>query len=385
MCRIDAEEYDQMPYTYERLVSLVEGFKLPNSEKVKLLKGFLKSSRRILCVGVGRSGENAEVFSRFLRNLGFEQVYGPEEIPYVIRESDVLVAFSGSGVTTYTLETAKIAHEANAKVVALTSDPESPLAKISNLVIEIPGKKTLDYHAEDYYARQIEGVVYAPLTPMGTLYELRTLLFSLSFIGSFLGGSVEGWFQKILAGLKGYKPSQGDFQTLYQALPRPRSRLNPWTGKTVVVGEGFSGIVGSFFVTRLRHCCKPGEDRECYFWKDKGSVAVGSRDTVLIISGSGGHLPALMAEKAKAKGARVVAITSYVDSPLAENSDSIIIIPGRVIYKLKGLRSSYLPRNPLESLFELRTLFFLEGSIYLLAKREGITEVDMMTKHSDFT
>jgi len=374
-----------MPYTYERLVSLVEEFKLPSSEKVELLKGFLESSRRILCVGVGRSGENAEVFSRFLRNLGFEQVYGPEETPYVIRESDVLVAFSGSGVTTYTLETAKIAHEANAKVVALTSDPESPLARISDLVIEIPGKKRLDYHAEDYYARQLAGIVYAPLTPMGTLYELRTLLFSLSFIGSFLGGSVEGWFQKILAGLKDYKPSQRDFQTLYHALPKPRSRLNPWTGKTVVVGEGFSGVVGSFFVTRLRHCCKPGEDRECYFWRDKGSVAVGYKDMVLIISGSGKYMPALMARKAKAKGSRVVAITSYPDSPLAESSDAVIVVPGRVIYKLKGLRSSYLPKNPIESIFELRTLFFLESFIYLLARKEGITEYDMVTKHSDFT
>ncbi len=363
---------------------LVENFKFPSESKLEDFKEALKSSRRVICVGVGRSGGNAEVFTRFLRNLGFEQVYGPDDIPYILKSEDTLVAFSGSGVTTYTLETARIAREANARIVSLTSNVKSPLAELSDLVIEIPGKEVLSYHAEDYYIRQLIGVQYAPLTPIGTLYELRTMLFSLSFAGSFIEGNAYGWFRRLTEGLRSYTPSQRDFQFLYHSLPKPRSPLNPLTGKTVVVGEGFSGIVGSFFVTRLRHCCKLDEDRECYFWKDKGSVSVGPRDMVLIISGSGSHIPSLMAEKAKAKGARVVSITSYGESPLAENSNSVIIIPGRVMYKIKGLRSSYLPKNPLESIFELRTLFFLESSIYLIAIEENITEVDMLRKHSDF-
>jgi 6-phospho-3-hexuloisomerase len=366
-------------------VRLVENFKFPSGSKLEDFKEALKSSRRVICVGVGRSGGNAEVFTRFLRNLGFEQVYGPDDIPYILKSDDILVAFSGSGVTTYTLETARIAREVNARTISLTSNVKSPLAELSDLVIEIPGKEVLSYHAEDYYIRQLIGVQYAPLTPIGTLYELRTMLFSLSFAGSFIEGDAYGWFKRLIEGLRSYTPSQKDFQSIYYSLPKPRSHLNPLTGKTVVVGEGFSGIVGSFFVTRLRHCCKPDEDRECYFWKDKGSVSVGSRDTVLIISGSGSHIPSLMAEKAKAKGARVVSITSYGESPLAENSNSVIIIPGRVIYKIKGLRSSYLPKNPLESIFELRTLFFLESSIYLIAIKENITEIDMLRKHSDFT
>lgn len=345
----------------------------------------MKSSGRIICVGVGRSGGNAEVFTKFLRNLGFEQVYGPDDIPYVLKSGDVLVAFSGSGVTTYTLETAKIAHDANARIVAITSNVKSPLAELSDLVIEIPGKEILSYHLEDYYVRQLIGVHYAPLTPIGTLYELRAMLFSLSFAGSLIESNAYRWFKKLVEGLRGYTPPQRDFQSLYYSLPKPRSSLNPLTGKTVVVGEGFSGIVGSFFVTRLRHCCKPDEDRECYFWKDKGSISVGSRDTVVIISGSGSHIPSLMAEKAKSRGSRVISITSYVESQLALNSSSMIVIPGRVIYKIKGLRSSYLPKNPLESIFELRALFFLESFIYLLAVEENITEMGMLRRHSEFT
>ncbi|MBS7610695.1 SIS domain-containing protein [Candidatus Bathyarchaeota archaeon] len=382
---ITTESNGEAPHIYNRLVKLVENFKFPDEGKLEAFKEILKASHRIICVGVGRSGGNAEVFTRFIRNLGFEQVYGPDDIPYVLKSEDVLIAFSGSGVTTYTLETARIAHDANAKIVSLTSNVKSPLAELSDLVIEIPGKEILSYHLEDYYARQLLGVQYAPLTPIGTLYELRAMLFSLSFAGSLIENNAYRWFKKLVEGLKGYIPSQRDFQSLYYSLPKPRSPLNPLTGKTVVVGEGFSGIVGSFFVTRLRHCCKPDEDRECYFWKDKGSISIGSRDMVLIISGSGSHIPSLMAEKAKSKGARVVSITSYVESPLALNSNSVIVIPGRIIYKIKGLRSSYLPKNPLESIFELRTLFFLESFIYLLAVKENVTEADMLRRHSEFT
>lgn len=385
MDRISTESTEDLPQIYSKLVKLVENFSFPNEDRLKTFKKILESASRIICVGVGRSGGNAEVFTRFLRNLGFEHVYGPDDVPYLLRDKDVIVAFSGSGVTTYTLETAKIARDANAKIVSITSNIKSPLAELSDLVIEIPGKEILSYHLEDYYVRQLTGVQYAPLTPIGTLYELRTMLFSLSFAGSFIKDDAYTWFKRLIEGLKGYTPSQADFQSLYYSLPKPRSILNPLTGKTVVVGEGFSGIVGSFFVTRLRHCCKPNEDRECYFWKDKGSVSVGSRDTVLIISGSGSYIPSLMAEKARVKGAKVTSITSYAESPLALNSNSVIIIPGRIIYRIKGLRSSYLPKNPIESIFELRTLFFLESSIYLLAVKENVTEMDMLRRHSDFT
>lgn len=39
----------------------------------------IESSGRIICVGVGRSGDNADTLARFLRTLGYEKV--PVYIP----------------------------------------------------------------------------------------------------------------------------------------------------------------------------------------------------------------------------------------------------------------------------------------------------------------
>ena len=121
------------------------------------------------------------------------------------------------------------------------------------------------------------------------------------------------------------------------------------------------------------------------FWLDKGTVAVKKNDLVLIISGSASEFFAGLAEKVKAKGAKIVTITSFSDSKLAKLSDLTIAIPGREILKLRGLRSSYFPQDPKYSAFELRALFFLESFVHYVAEREKISEKDIKMMHSDFT
>jgi len=381
---MNSNPFEAIPEDYRKLCDLIGGFRLPKEKDINELVNLIESSDRIICVGVGRSGDNADTLARFLRNLGFEKMYGPEEIPYVFKSSDFVLAFSGSGTTTYTLQTAKTAKEAGARVLSLTSNVNSPLTEISDHVLYMPGKTKVG-HEEDYFGRQIIGVVHAPLTPLGTLYELRTLFFELSLVTTLAEKKdIQKCFEELLSLCKDFTPSSTEFQQLYDLLPKPRSLRNPLTGKNVVIGEGLSGMVGRFFVTRLRHCAKEDEERECYFWKDRGSISIKDGDLTLVISGSGENIPAQLAEKAKGKGAKVTAITSYPSSTLASIADARLIIPGRTIQKMRGLRSSYLPTNPKESIFELRTLLSLECFIYALAQREGVTEREMWEKHSDF-
>lgn len=370
--------------TYSRLIDIVDNFDLLRPEEVEEFHSIIKQANRIVTVGVGRSGDNAEILAKFLRNLGYREVYGPDDIPFMFERGDAVVAISGSGTTAYTLETARVAHEAGSYVVAMTSNPDAPLANYAKKIILIPGKTKVG-HNEHYYAKQLIGHPHAPLTPLGTLFELRTLLVVLSLIGYEIGKEFHATYRELVGGLRAYKPEDDIFEQFYHMLPRPRSHQNPFTGKTVAVGEGMSGIVAKFFITRLRHCAKRGEDRECYYWKDRGSVSVRRGDLVLVVSGSGEHIPALLAKRAKEKGANVVGITSYRDSSLASVSDLTIMVPGRIKIALKGLRSSYFPRDPIMSIFELRALFLLESIIHLIAEREGITEEEMRDLHSDFT
>lgn len=375
---------DSLSSTYSKLIDIVDDFELPPLKNVEEFHSVLRQAKRIVTVGVGRSGDNAEILAKFLRNLGYREVYGPDDIPFMLEKDDVVVAISGSGTTAYTLETAKVAHEAGSELIAITSNPNGPLLKYAKKVMLIPGKTKIG-HDEDYYGKQLVGYKHAPLTPLGTLFELRTFLVVLSLVGYEIGKGFHTTYQELIGGLRAYRPEKDIFERFYSLLPRPRSPRNPFTGKTVAVGEGMSGIVAKFFITRLRHCAKKGEDRECYYWKDRGSVSVRKDDLVLVISGSGEYIPAVLARRAKEKGARVVGITSYQDSILASVSDLTIIVPGRIKTVIKGLRSSYFPRDPIMSIFELRTLFLLESIIHLIAEREGITEEDMKGLHSDFT
>jgi len=371
--------------SYAGLCSLLSSAQLPDADTISRLRELVEGAGRIITVGAGRSGEVADVFMRFLRNLGYERSYGPDDVPYILKYSDLVIGFTGSGTTTYTLQTLQVARDAGAKTAVFTATPSGPAASLADLVVLVPGKAKFD-RSEDYYERLLSKEAYAPLTPLGTLFELRSLFLSLAFIRELaVGGDLASNYASLVGVAGEYTPSGDEFDRLYSLLPRPRSGGNPWPGKLVVIGEGFSGSVAKFFVTRFRHVAKTDEVREVYYWLDRGSVAVVPSDLVLIISGSGEQLPAALAAKAKSKGVRVAALTSFPTSTLGLNSDIVVQIPGRTIQRIRGLRSSYLPRDPIDSAFELRALLSLEALVHEIARLEGVTEADMRMLHSDFT
>ena len=374
--------FNQIPEDYRELCRLLSQLRIPAEDVFKRFKESVDLSARRICIGVGRSGDIADVFAKFLRNLGYTEVHGPEDVPYIFDSKDLVIAFSGSGTSTFTVETAKVAKEANAKLVSLTSNLSSPLERLSDYVIYIPGKTKTE---GDYYVRQLLGAPYASLTPLGTSYELRALFIALSFIGSIVRGTdVGSCYEELRRSCEEYTPSTSELLRLYELMPKPKSPMNPMAGKTVVIGEGLSGMVGKFFVTRLRHCARQNEERECYFFKDKGSIRVKENDLAIVISGSGTGVPFQLGERAKKNNVRLAAVTSYIDSDLGKIADVSIIVPGRAVERVKGLRGSYFPKDPKKSVFELRTILTLETFIYAVAQTEGVKEVDMKAKHSEF-
>jgi len=363
---------------YHMLIDTVANYSLPDD--TEWLVERIRNSKRVITIGTGRSGDVAEVLMRFLRNLGIDYSYGPNDLPYVLGPCDLAIAFSGSGSTYYTTEVARAVKQGGGFLTAITSNPSSTLSALSDRTVLIPGASRKE---SDYFTNQITGASNVPLTPLGTLFELRSLLFSLSLVSQLRGFNFNATHKSLIDAIANFNPKTEYYTDLYELIPK--TNKNCEYKKTVIIGEGLSGIVGKFFATRLRHCSRPGEERYVSFWLDKGSVSVGKNDLVFIISGSGGGVSPNLAKKGKEKGAKVVALTSFVDSELSANSDYIIEIPGRIKMKLKGLRSSYYPQDPMYSIFELRSLFFLETLIYYIASKDGITESDMKQMHSDFT
>jgi len=142
---------------------------------LKILTSALANKRKILVVGAGRSGLVGKAFAMRLMHLGFNVYVVGETITPSISEGDVLVAVSGSGSTQIVLSVASAAKRAKAQVVAVTSFAESPLGKMSDHVVVIPGRTKVAAET-DYFARQVLGM-YEPLAPLGTLFEDSVMIF----------------------------------------------------------------------------------------------------------------------------------------------------------------------------------------------------------------
>lgn len=145
------------------------------SRFLKILTAALANKRKIMVVGAGRSGLVAKSFAMRLMHLGFNVYVVGETITPSISKGDVLVAVSGSGSTQIVLSVASAAKRAGAVVVAITSYRDSPLGKMSDYIVWVPGRTKIAKES-DYFARQVLGI-YEPLAPLGTLFEVTTMVF----------------------------------------------------------------------------------------------------------------------------------------------------------------------------------------------------------------
>ncbi|RLG46523.1 MAG: hypothetical protein DRN92_05115 [Thermoproteota archaeon] len=87
---------------------------------------------------------------------------------------------------------AKQAKELGGILAVITSYPDSTLGKMADVTVVIKGRVLPSTHM-DYESRQIMGI-HEPLTPLGTLFEISTLVFCdalISELASRLGKTEE--------------------------------------------------------------------------------------------------------------------------------------------------------------------------------------------------
>lgn len=151
---------------------------ISDTEKNAMIEALIaarKEGRRVFVVGAGRSGLVAKAFAMRLMHMGFDVYVVGETIMPPIRKGDLLLAVSGSGRTKTVVAVAEAAKSVGARVIALTTYPDSPLGKVADIVVRIPGRTKLAIE-EDYLIRQIRGY-HEPLAPLGTLFEVTTMIF----------------------------------------------------------------------------------------------------------------------------------------------------------------------------------------------------------------
>lgn len=169
--------YKAMYVIADFIINAIKELKKEQVERMinKLVEAYERRDHKILVMGAGRSGLVGRAFAMRLLHLGYNvYVLGDTIVPR-IGKGDIVIAISGSGRTKLIVTAAEAAKHVGATVIAVTSYPDSPLAEIADIVVEVPGRTKIA-REEDYFARQILGI-HEPLAPLGTLFEDTAMVF----------------------------------------------------------------------------------------------------------------------------------------------------------------------------------------------------------------
>ncbi len=392
--------FEKIPEVYKKSVERISSYpsKEEEDEYVENARKFidlLRKCDKVIWVGTGRQEEMANFATRLVKANDKETFCSSDSsIPYEYGSNDMVVALSSSGETERTIHYAESAYEPIAQstpVVSITNNPNSTLGKIAKktngFTVKIPGKSKND--KIEYQERQFSGS-HEPLTLGGTLGELYSLEFILDAIGSAVTAKpVMEFHNEFWSQVKNYKPDPKQFKKLYEMFPEPidyskKKRDGVFPNKTIIGGLELSGVIARALSIRLSHCAGENEERLVNYYKDAGNVAAREGDLTMVFSGSGQEFWKKTLEPIKEIGGKVFAVTSFTDSPLGEIADGILEIPGRKRSRDRS-KLENPPKNPEQSLFEIRAFIAMEAFIHALVEKEKISLRAVENKHSQLT
>ncbi len=153
------------------IIDAVEDLK---DDKIKEVIDQILSARKIFLLGVGRSGLVGKAFAMRLMHLGIRVFVVGETITPSVEKGDLLVVISGSGETQSVVDLVQIGKHLGAKIISVTSNPNSTAARYADVLIVLGEKVKTDYM--DYLERQVRGT-HRSLAPLGTLFEITSMVF----------------------------------------------------------------------------------------------------------------------------------------------------------------------------------------------------------------
>lgn len=133
------------------------------------LEDFIKvieESRCIFVMGAGRSGYIAKAFAMRLMHLGYDVYVVGETVTPRIASDEVLISISGSGETTSVVNISRKAKDLGCKLISITCNSTSTLAKLSDVVV-IRDAKNKGESGNGEISR---------IAPLGTLFEITSYI-----------------------------------------------------------------------------------------------------------------------------------------------------------------------------------------------------------------
>jgi 6-phospho 3-hexuloisomerase len=126
------------------------------------LTAMLDKASRIFVSGAGRSGLIGRFFAMRLMHSGYDVSVVGEIVTPSIKKGDLLIIISGSGETEQLVAFTKRAKDIGAEIVLISAKSDSTIGDLADAVFQIG-------NPEQY--GKVVGM------PMGTVFELSTLLF----------------------------------------------------------------------------------------------------------------------------------------------------------------------------------------------------------------
>ncbi|TDN40327.1 6-phospho-3-hexuloisomerase [Hymenobacter sp. UV11] len=116
-----------------------------NFEQLAAVVPLLQQAERVFVAGAGRTGLALKAAAMRLMHLGLTVFVMGETTTPAIRKGDLLLVGSGSGTTSTIVKAAEKAQAAGAKVVAISTTTDSPLAALATLVVVVPAAQKQDH------------------------------------------------------------------------------------------------------------------------------------------------------------------------------------------------------------------------------------------------
>jgi 6-phospho-3-hexuloisomerase len=149
--RLNSELQSNLDLILEENVKLSR--KIDTESLIPLITS-IQHSKRIFLIAAGRSGFALRGAAMRLMHLGLTVYFVGDTTTPAIKKGDLLIVASGSGTTASMVRAAEKAIAVGAKVVAITTAPESDLAKLAFHTVVIPaaGKQEFDGNNSKQYA-----------------------------------------------------------------------------------------------------------------------------------------------------------------------------------------------------------------------------------------
>jgi DNA-binding MurR/RpiR family transcriptional regulator len=142
-------------------------------EKIKEAAIQVNKAENVIFIGIGSSGILAEYGARYFSSLGKFSLYIKDPhfpIHSKLRNNSVTIALSVSGENNYTVNHLHLLKQEGSKVISITNNKLSTIAKISD--INIPYYVTDEYIEESNITTQVP-VVYILETIAREIYKLN--------------------------------------------------------------------------------------------------------------------------------------------------------------------------------------------------------------------